>query len=437
MKLHAMELPSLGKKKALQYTPKIVLLLTLYLILHTLVTFCYPLSSTSFLWKTSPPSSSSSSRAASIISSYTKIMSKTCDISRGGWVPNPGGPYYTNATCWAIHDHQNCMRNGRPDTDFLKWRWQPDECELPLFDAAQFLELVRGKSLAFVGDSVARNQMQSLICLLQRVAYPIDVSYTQDDKFKRLKYTNYDFTLASFWSPHLVRAKVSDANGPTLDHLYLDEFDEQWTAQIEEFNYVIISSGHWFFRPSMMYVAGQVVGCNHCLKKNVTDLNMFYAYRKAFRTAFRALNDLKKFKGMVFLRTFSPQHFENGSWNEGGNCDRKRPFKRSETQLEGHNMELYKTQVEEFRAAERKGEKRGLKYRLLDTTRAMLVRPDGHPNHYGHLPNENKNFYNDCAHWCLPGPIDAWNDFLLYVLKMESEHGDEKFYQSERKLKIR
>lgn len=93
-----------------------------------------------------------------------------CDIFSGEWVPNPDAPYYTNKTCWAIHEHQNCMKYGRPDSDFMKWRWKPDGCELPIFNPAQFLEIVRGKSLAFVGDSVGRNQMQSLICLLSRVS---------------------------------------------------------------------------------------------------------------------------------------------------------------------------------------------------------------------------------------------------------------------------
>lgn len=92
-----------------------------------------------------------------------------CDLFSGEWVPNPDGPYYTNETCDAIQEHQNCMKFGRPDTGYLKWRWKPDGCELPLFEPDRFLETVRGKSLAFVGDSVARNHMQSLICLLSKV----------------------------------------------------------------------------------------------------------------------------------------------------------------------------------------------------------------------------------------------------------------------------
>ncbi|GKB89486.1 trichome birefringence-like protein 19 [Tanacetum coccineum] len=81
----------------------------------------------------------------------------TCDLFSGEWVENPEGPYYTNETCRAIQEHQNCMKFGRTDRDFLKWRWKPYKCELPIFDPMLFLKMMKGKSLAFVGDSVARN----------------------------------------------------------------------------------------------------------------------------------------------------------------------------------------------------------------------------------------------------------------------------------------
>lgn len=228
--------------------------------------------------------------------------------------------------------------------------------------------------------------------------------------------------MASFWTPHLIKAAMGDSDGPTktgLFNLYLDEHDQEWTTQIDEFHYIIISGGHWFFRPMVFYENHRVVGCHYCLLPNVTDLGMYYGYRKAFRTAFKAINSLKNFKGTTILRTFAPSHFENGLWNEGGNCLRTKPFRSNETQLEGHNLELYMIQMEEFRVAEREGRKRGKKFRVLDTTQAMLLRPDGHPSRYGHLATENVTLYNDCVHWCLPGPIDAWSDFLLQMLKME------------------
>lgn len=28
--------------------------------------------------------------------------------------------------------------------------------------------------------------------------------------------------------------------------------------------------------------------------------------------------------------------------------------------------------------------------------------------------------YNDCVHWCLPGPIDVWNEFLMAILEKEA-----------------
>jgi len=95
----------------------------------------------------------------------------TCDLYRGEWVTDSSGPLYTNNSCPIITQMQNCQGNGRPDKDYENWRWKPEQCNLPRFDARKFLELMRGKTLAFVGDSVARNQMESLLCILWQVRY--------------------------------------------------------------------------------------------------------------------------------------------------------------------------------------------------------------------------------------------------------------------------
>ncbi|XP_071912949.1 protein trichome birefringence-like 19 [Coffea arabica] len=359
------------------------------------------------------PSSTESGLAAA------ESLDRYCNLFSGEWVPNPEGPYYTNETCWAIQEHQNCMKFGKPDTGFLKWRWKPDGCELPIFDPQQFLEIVRGKSIAFVGDSVARNHMQSLICLLSRVVYPEDVSITTDEN-KRWVYKDYNFNISMFWAPYLVRSEKTVPNDVTRPfRLYLDEFDEDWTSNIETYDYVIISAGHWFFRPTLFYVDRRLIGCLYCPQENVTHLKSSFSYRRAFRTAFRALNSLDNFKGVTFLRTFAPSHFEGGQWDKGGDCVRTRPFKRSERALDDYNLEMYTIQLEELRIAQKEGRRKGLKFRLFDATQSMLLRPDGHPSKYGHWPNHDVAMANDCVHWCLPGPIDSWNDFLLELLKRE------------------
>ncbi|XP_057769904.1 protein trichome birefringence-like 19 [Salvia miltiorrhiza] len=387
------------------------ILISVALILLSVIRLNYPTS----LRETSP------------LSTYETSVesSEACDIFAGEWVPDPDAPYYTNKTCWAIHEHQNCMKYGRPDSDFMKWRWKPDDCDLPAFDPFLFLDMLRDKSVAFVGDSVGRNQMQSMICLLSKVEYPMDESPASDEQFKQWGYVNYNFTLAYFRSPFLVRSEERDPDGPThtgLFNLYLDEPDDSWASQIDSFDYLILNAGHWFTRAAVYLEARRVSGCHFCQLPNVTDLHIAYAYRRAFRTAFRAVNRRRDFGGVAFLRTFAPSHFEGGLWNEGGNCVRRRPFRSNETILEGVNLDLYMIELEEFRAAEREGEGRGKKkkWRLMDTTQASLLRPDGHPSRYGHWPNENVTLYNDCVHWCLPGPIDNWAQMLQHMIKVEA-----------------
>lgn len=164
MMSHFLELPPGLGKRSLSYmnmtstTTIKVLLLALTIIFLIVVIPLSPVNDSSWPWLYPKDNVDMSIK-----------FGKKCNIFRGRWVPYPGGPYYTNRTCREIFDQQNCMKFGRPDTEFLKWRWKPDECELPLFDAVQFLEHVKGKSMAFIGDSLGRNQMQSLLCLLARV----------------------------------------------------------------------------------------------------------------------------------------------------------------------------------------------------------------------------------------------------------------------------
>lgn len=113
---------------------------------------------------------------------------------------------------------------------------------------------------------------------------------------------------------------------------------------------------------------------------------------------------------------------------------RTKPFE--EKVLEGVDFEMYMVQLEEFRVGEREGRRRNKKFRLIDVTQAMLLRGDGHPSRFGHWKDENVSLYNDCVHWCLPGPIDVWNDFLLDLLKMEGVRSKEEM-KKKMKMKMR
>ncbi|XP_010042308.1 protein trichome birefringence-like 20 [Eucalyptus grandis] len=49
----------------------------------------------------------------------------------------------------------------------------------------------------------------------------------------------------------------------------------------------------------------------------------------------------------MFLRTFSPTHFEHGDWTDGGSCPRTGPFGSDEKKLEGYDQEFFVAQEEE------------------------------------------------------------------------------------------
>lgn len=98
-------------------------------------------------------------------------VAEKCDLFTGDWIPDSSGPAYTNESCHEIENHQNCMRNGRPDSDYLYWRWNPRDCGLPRFNPERFLDLMRNKSWAFIGDSISRNHVQSLLCILSQVHF--------------------------------------------------------------------------------------------------------------------------------------------------------------------------------------------------------------------------------------------------------------------------
>ncbi|KAI3943160.1 hypothetical protein MKW92_021427 [Papaver armeniacum] len=342
---------------------------------------------------------------------------ETCDLSIGEWIPDPTGPMYNNESCSFITEDQNCMKNGRPDLGFLYWRWKPRDCELPRFNAVKFLDSMRNKHWAFVGDSISRNHVQSLLCILSKVESADEVFHEEGFKNRRWHFPSYNFSLTVIWSPFLVKSVSEDLNDIRLD---LDKLDKKWADQYTSFDYMVMSGGKWFLRAATYYENNTIVGCHYCPGKNLTEYGLDNGYRKALKlvTDF-VLNS--NHSGVVLYRTTTPDHFENGYWNTGGTCDRTAPYKEGETNLNDLEVIFSNVELEVFRDLETtgySGKRNNLK--LLNVSELSLLRPDGHPGAYRrfHPLANDKNVTepNDCLHWCLPGPIDNWNDLVMEMV---------------------
>lgn len=56
-----------------------------------------------------------------------------CDFTKGKWVYDSDYPIYTNASCPFIDEGFGCQSNGRLDLNYMKWRWEPQDCDAPRF----------------------------------------------------------------------------------------------------------------------------------------------------------------------------------------------------------------------------------------------------------------------------------------------------------------
>ncbi|KAG2264141.1 hypothetical protein Bca52824_071220 [Brassica carinata] len=320
-----------------------------------------------------------------------------CNLKSGHWVPDKRGSLYTNSSCSTLPDSKNCIKHGRLDRDFLFWRWKPDGCDLPRFNPKAFLGMVRGKKMSFIGDSVARNHMESLLCLLSMTETGYGTSLTMT-------------SLSTSWTKFLVEeSERVDGNktGTGLFDIDISKMDEGWYKGLPNTDIAIVSAAHWFFRPIFIHRGDETLGCIYCNVPNMTQLSPDQGFKLVYASVFKHINECENCKKdlVTVMRTISPAHFENGAWDTGGSCRRTSPFGVNQIDLQSTEMKIRTSQIEQLE----------VKFGVLDVTRVMLMRPDGHPN--SHWGNKWMKGYNDCVHWCLPGPIDTWSEFLMAILR--------------------
>jgi xyloglucan O-acetyltransferase len=361
---------------------------------------------------------------------YFLCRPKNCSYSEGKWVFSPGYARRYNGTLCNVKESHDCIRNGRPDTGYLDWRWQPAGCRLPAFNPRAFLSQLRGKHLAFVGDSMARNQVQSMVCLLS-AAYPVRIVYRDRNPYKyyfwRWSFPTHDVTVSFYWAPFIAHATGKASNDSVaqqqMNYVDLDALDDRWAADADTMDVVVFSIGHWLLNGAIYYNGTEMVGAhNHPELGNTTVLGYALPMRVAYRKAFdRLMSSGAVRQRNVVLATFSPAHFEGSTFTTA--CPRKEPFKEGEKKMRPIEEELRAIMYEEAEAAVRKSAEGGgaMTVDVLDITQLAILRPDGHPGPYMHRDpfahGVQEWMSADCLHFCLPGPVDTFNEILQQMLR--------------------
>ncbi|KAI5078342.1 hypothetical protein GOP47_0006013 [Adiantum capillus-veneris] len=343
-------------------------------------------------------------QASSLLGSITS----TCDISIGKWIRDDTYPLYDHGSCPYADEAFNCHTNGRPDKEYARWRWAPRDCSVPRFNGTDMLERLRGKRIVFVGDSLNRNQWESLLCML-RESLPDKsrVVQVQGNQISKLpggygfKFLDYDLRVELYVSQYLVDKQEASNEIKYIIRLdKMDKLERRWRKA----NVLVFNTGHW-------WTSDKIGDGDNCFQEGnevYAKLDVMVAYNKALTTWANWVDTyVNPENTTVFFRGYSPVHYMGGQWNSGGQC---------QNETEPIYKESYLTAYpDKMQALERVIQGMRVPVHVLNITRLSDFRKDGHPAVFGHPPHQAVA-HQDCSHWCLPGLPDTWNELLSFAL---------------------
>ncbi|KAK4757888.1 hypothetical protein SAY87_019189 [Trapa incisa] len=338
---------------------------------------------------------------------------EACNYAEGKWVVDEKRPLYSGYGCkqW-LSGMWACRLTQRMNFDYETLRWQPKNCQMDEFEGEIFLKRMKDKTIAFVGDSLGRQQFQSLMCMVTGGVGQLDVmdvgveyglvkapgAIRPDGWVYRFPETNT--TILYYWSASLCDLEPIDPSNSSTEYaMHLDRPPSFLRRFISQFDVLVLNTGHHWNRGKLnanrwvMYVGG----------KPNTDMEIAEIWNARNFTIHSIVkwvdSQLPKYlKLKAFYRSISPRHFVGGDWNTGGSCDNENPMSIGK-----------EVSQDESRDPSAWSAVRGTKVKLLDITGPSQVRDEGHISRFS---IKGTTSVQDCLHWCLPGVPDTWNEML-------------------------
>nr|CAD1817530.1 unnamed protein product [Ananas comosus var. bracteatus] len=371
---------------------------------------------------TTSSNSSSSNNNNNTEESTWHVEESSCDYFVGKWVydnnNNSTYPLYEEKGCKFMSDQLACEKFGRRDLRFQQWRWQPHGCDIPRFNATKLLEKLRGKRLAFVGDSLNRNQWVSMVCLIDTSTPQSLKTMESNGSLMSFKIMDYNASIDFYWSPLLVESNSDDpvhhrVPDRTVRAQSIQKHARHWT----DADVLVFNSYLWWQRPKMKVLWGSFDDDDGIYK----EIESLRGYEMALKTWSDWLEfHIDRSRTRLFFMSMSPTHFWGDEWgmDSDQNCyNETEPIFEQGYRGRGSDsnmMNVVEKMIEGLK-------ERGVRVQVMNITQLSEYRKDGHPSifrkQWEPLTEEqikNPSSYADCIHWCLPGVPDVWNK-LLYA----------------------